>query len=206
MLYNILHYHYYNFNLFLSFLFLKQDKNINIYLFGKKLDIWNPYYNIKLLSNDGKNIIKITNLNYNRDKKDELIDCFNIEGNEYNGILFNEKFIDGINNNTNINIEEVKEKDYLNGVLFYKDNVLINRMNQISIGDINFFIKKLMNINDNNEINYKINKNIFKRNGYIQLPENYYELQFNNMEIKDQALLEFIYYKLKSLLQKIQKN
>ena len=79
-------------------------------------------------------------------------------------------------------------------------------MNQISIGDINFFIKKLMNINDNNEINYKINKNIFKRNGYIQLPENYYELQFNNMEIKDQALLGFIYYKLKSLLQKIQKN
>ena len=196
----------FSFKKYLSFLFLKPDKNINIYLFGKKLDIWNPYYNIKLLSNDGKNIIKITNLNYNSDKKDELIDCFNIEGNEYNGILFNEKFIDGMNNNTNINIEEIKEKDYLNGVLFYKDNVLINRMNQISIGDINFFIKKLMNINDNNEINYKINKNIFKRNGYIQLPENYYELQFNNMEIKDQALLGFIYYKLKSLLQKIQKN
>ena len=79
-------------------------------------------------------------------------------------------------------------------------------MNQLSFGDINFFIKKMININDDNEIEGKINKNIFKRNGYIELPNNSYELQFNNMEIKDQALFGFIYYKLKMLLQKIQKN
>ena len=196
----------FSFKKYLKFFFLKCDKKLNIFLFGKKLDIDNPYYNIKSLANDGNNIIKLTNLNYKSDKENEVIDCFDIEGNEYKGILFDEKFIDGINNNTNITIEEIKEKDYLNGVLFYKDNILINRMNQLSFGDINFFIKKMININDDNEIEGKINKNIFKRNGYIELPNNSYELQFNNMEIKDQALFGFIYYKLKMLLQKIQKN
>ena len=191
---------------YLKFLFLKPDKNINIYLFQKKLDIENPYYNIKSLVNDGENVTKITNLKYNSDKEKEIIDCFDIEGTEYKGILFNEKFIDGINNNTNAFIEEIKEKNYFNGVLLYKDNILINRLNQLSFGDINFFIKKSMNINNEDEIDFKINKNIFKRNGYIELPNNCYELQFNNMEFKDQALLGFIHYKIKMLLEKIQKN
>ena len=182
-------------------------KKKEIYLFGNKLDRDNPYYNIKLLSNDGKNIAKIINLNYVSDKEnDKTIDCFDVEGSEYNGILFNEKFLDSINNSTNIAMDEIKEKDYLNGVLFYKDNILVSRMNQSFLGDINFFVKKLMKINDDNEIENKIYKNIFKRNGYIQLPDNCYEVQFNKLEIKDQALFGFIYYKLKMLLQKIQKN
>ena len=191
---------------YLKFLFLKPDKNINIYLFQKKLDMENPYNNIKSIVNDGENVAKIANLKYSSDKVNETIDCFDIEGGEYTGILFNEKFIDSINNNTNIFIEEIKEKNYFNGVLLYKDNVLINRMNQLTFGDINFFIKKTMNLNSDDEIEYKINKNIFKRNGFVQLPNNCYELQFNNMEFKDQALLGFIYYKIKMLLQKIQKN
>ena len=192
---------------YLKFLFLKSDTKINIYLFGNKLDRDNPYYNIKLLSNDGKNIAKIINLNYVSDKEnDKTIDCFDVEGSEYNGILFNDKVLDNINNSTNIAMDEIKEKDYLNGVLFYKDNILVSRMNQSFLGDINFFVKKLMKINDDNEIGDKIITNIFKKNGYIQLPENCYEVQFNKLEIKDQALFGFIYYKLKMLLQKIQKN
>ena len=192
---------------YLKFLFLKHDTNINIYLFGNKLDLENPYYNIKQMVNDGENYIKITNLNYVDNNENKIIDCFDIEGSEYNGILFNEKFIDEINNNTNIKIEEIKEKDYLNGVLFYKDNILISRMNQFFLGDINFFVKKLMKINDDNiECDKNVRKNLLKRNGYIQLPDNCYEVQFNNLEIKDQALYRFIYYKIKILLQKIQKN
>ena len=54
----------------------------------------------------------------------EIIDCFNIEGSEYKGILFNNKFIDGIINDNSIGIEEIKEKDYLNGILLYKDNLI----------------------------------------------------------------------------------
>ena len=190
---------------YLKFLFLKPDTNINIYLFGNKLDLENPYYNIKQMVTDGGNYIKITNLNYVDNNENKIIDCFDIEGSEYNGILFNEKFIDGINNNTNIKIEEIKEKDYLNGVLFYKDNILISRMNQFFLGDINFFVKKLMKINDDIECDKNVRKNLLKRNGYIQLPDNCYEVQFNNLEIKDQALYGFIYYKIKMLLQKMQK-
>ena len=191
---------------YLKFLFLKNDTNINIYLFGSKLDLDNPYYNIKSMVNDGENYVKITNLNYVDNSENKIIDCFDLEGSEYNGILFNEKFIDGINNNTNIKIEEIKEKDYLNGVLFYKDNILLSRMNQFFLGDISFFVKKIMKINDDIETDKNVIKNILKRNGYIQLPDNCYEVQFNNLEIKDQALYGFIYYKIKMLLQKIQKN
>jgi hypothetical protein len=46
---------------------------------------------------------------------------------------------------------------------------------------------------------------MFKKNGYIELPSNGYELTFNGCEIKDQALFGFFYNKVKALLQKIQK-
>ena len=194
----------FSFQKYLKFLFLKPNNKINIFLFGKKLDIENPYYTIKTMADTGKNLIQLINLNYNSDNnKEEIIDCFNIEGSEYKGILFNNNFIDGIINDNSIGIEEIKEKDYLNGILLYKDNCLICRMNQLCIGDMNYFIKKMINIDDNEIIN---DKNIFKKNGYIEFPENGYELQFNNMEIKDQALLGFIYNKIKVLLQKINKN
>ena len=45
----------------------------------------------------------------------------------------------------------------------------------------------------------------FKKNGYIELPSNGYELMFNGCEIKDQALFGYFYNKIKALLQKIQK-
>ena len=199
---------------YLSFLYLKHNKHTNIFIFGKKIEIENPYYNIKLMSHSGKNIEQITNLIYSKEVKNEnnIIDSFNIEGTDYNGILFNEKFIDSISSNSSIGIEEIKEKDYLNGILLYKDNILVSRLNQSFLGDITFFIKKMMNINKTickNENKYNkcnnLNKKIFKRNGYLQLPSAGYELMFNNMEIKDQALFGFIYNKIKILIKKLQK-
>ena len=201
---------------YLSFLYLKHNKHINIFIFRKKIEIENPYYNIKLMSHSGKNIEQITNLIYSKEVKNEnnIIDSFNIEGTDYNGILFNEKFIDSISSNSSLDIEEIKEKDYLNGILLYKDNILVSRLNQPFLGDMTFFIEKMMNINNikcNNENKNKfnefnnLNKKIFKRNGYLQLPSTGYELLFNNMEIKDQALLGFIYNKIKILLKKLQK-
>jgi hypothetical protein len=201
---------------YLSFLYLKHNKHTNIFIFGKKIEIENPYYNIKLMSYSGNNMEQITNLIYSKEDKNEnkkdIIDSFNIEGSDYNGILFNEKFIDSISSDSSIGIEEIKEKDYLNGILLYKDNILVSRLNQSFLGDITFFIKKMMNINKTickNENKYNkcnnLNKKIFKRNGYLQLPIAGYELMFNNMEIKDQALFGFIYNKIKILLKKLQK-
>ena len=210
----------FSFKKYLNFLYLKPNANCNIFLYGKKVDIDNPYYNIKLMSSSGVGVRKINNLNYSPEKNGKDlekcdINCFNIEGTDYNGILFNENFIDSISSNTNIGIEDIKEKDYLNGILLYKDNILINRLNQTFLGDISFFIRKMMNINDkiykngenseSSENNF-MKRKIFKKFGYIELPENGYELTFNNMEIKDQALFGFIYNKIKILLQQIQKN
>jgi hypothetical protein len=211
----------FSFKKYMSFMLLKPCRSINILLFGKKIDCENPYYNIKLMSKEGNNIKKLPYLNYADDggnDKDEKIDCFNIEGSEYKGILFNENFIDSITSNTNIGIDDIKEKDYLNGILLYKDNILIRRLNQPFFGEINFFIKKMVSINDKlyktNENDFyniipdtknNICKNIFKKNGYIELPSIGFELTFNNMEIKDQALFGYIYNKIKILIQNINK-
>jgi hypothetical protein len=210
----------FSFRKYMNFLYLKPNTHVDIYLYGKKIDTDNPYYNIKIMSNSGASMQKINNLNYSKEKDGDkgektIINCFNIEGSDYNGILFNEDFIDSISSNINIGIEDIKEKDYLNGILLYKNNILISRLNQTFLGDISLFVKKMMNINDKlykNGKNMKCDDNnymkrkIFKKFGYIELPDNGYELTFNNMEIKDQALFGFIYNKIKNLLRQIQKN
>ena len=204
---------------YLNFFILKPYKDVNIYISEKKFEWENPYYNIKLLSSLGNNIKKLNSINYFISEENEKIDCLNIDGNDYNGILFNEKFIDSITSNTNIGVEDIKEKDYLNGILIYKDNILITRLNQQNFGNLDYFIKKMINLSEketffDNDIfgqnfNERNNNNfcrkIFKKNGYIELPSNGYEIMFNGCEIKDQALFGFFYNKIKALLQKIEK-
>jgi len=201
---------------------LKPLKDVSIFISEKKIDLENPYYNIKLLASLGNNIKKLNSINYFVYDEKEKIDCLNIDGMDYEGILFNENFIDSITSNTNIGVEDIKEKDYLNGILIYKENILITRLNQHNFGDLNFFIKKMMNLSNKEENDFSNNNNIFeqnfvyknsnnilrkifKKNGYIELPSNGYELMFNGCEIKDQALFGFFYNKVKALLQKIQK-
>ena len=207
---------------YLSFMVLKPLKDVSIFISEKKIDLENPYYNIKLLASLGNNIKKLNSINYFINDEKDKIDCLNIEGMDYEGILFNENFIDSITSNTNIGVEDIKEKDYLNGILIYKENILITRLNQHNFGDLNFFIKKMMNLSNKEENDFSNNNNIFeqnfiyknsnnilrkifKKNGYIELPSNGYELMFNGCEIKDQALFGFFYNKVKALLQKIQK-
>ena len=206
---------------YLSFMVLKPLKDVCIFISEKKIDLENPYYNIKLLASLGNNIKKLNSINYFVNDEKEKIDCLNIDGMDYEGILFNENFIDSITSNTNIGVEDIKEKDYLNGILIYKENILITRLNQHNFGDLNFFIKKMMNLSNKEENDFSTNnifeqnfiyknsnnilRKIFKKNGYIELPSNGYELMFNGCEIKDQALFGFFYNKVKALLQKIQK-
>ena len=207
---------------YLSFMVLKPLKDVCIFISEKKIDLENPYYNIKLLASLGNNIKKLNSINYFINDEKDKIDCLNIDGMDYEGILFNENFIDSITSNTNIGVEDIKEKDYLNGILIYKENILITRLNQHNFGDLNFFIKKMMNLSNKEENDFSNNNNIFeqnfiyknsnnilrkifKKNGYIELPSNGYELMFNGCEIKDQALFGFFYNKVKALLQKIEK-
>jgi len=207
---------------YLCFMILKPLKDVNIFISEEKINIDNPYYNIKLLSSLGNNVKKLNSINYFISDEKDKIDCINIDGTDYEGILFNENFIDSITSNTNIGVEDIKEKDYLNGILIYKENILITRLNQQNFGDLNFFIKKMMNLSNKEENDLNNNSNIFeqnfiyknsnntlrkmfKKNGYIELPSNGYELTFNGCEIKDQALFGFFYNKVKALLQKIQK-
>ena len=99
---------------YLSFMVLKPLKDVSIFISEKKIDLENPYYNIKLLASLGNNIKKLNSINYFINDEKDKIDCLNIDGMDYEGILFNENFIDSITSNTNIGVEDIKEKDYLN--------------------------------------------------------------------------------------------
>ena len=149
---------------YLSFMVLKPLKDVCIFISEKKIDLENPYYNIKLLASLGNNIKKLNSINYFVNDEKEKIDCLNIDGMDYEGILFNENFIDSITSNTNIGVEDIKEKDYLNGILIYKENILITRLNQHNFGDLNFFIKKMMNLSNKEENDFSNNNNIFEQN------------------------------------------
>ena len=180
---------------YLNFIQLKHSKEVKIFIEGEEKKLENPYYNIFLMSGiNNNNLKKIAYLKYEGGDK---IDCFNICGEDYKGILFNEKFLNGITENTNFAVEDIKEKDYFNGILLYKENYLICRIGQSTFGDLSFFIKKFLN--------GKKGKDIFKINGYIQLPNKGYDLMFNNKEIKDLALFGFLYNKIKGLTSKINK-
>ena len=149
---------------YLSFMVLKPLKDVCIFISEKKIDLENPYYNIKLLASLGNNIKKLNSINYFINDEKDKIDCLNIDGMDYEGILFNENFIDSITSNTNIGVEDIKEKDYLNGILIYKENILITRLNQHNFGDLNFFIKKMMNLSNKEENDFSNNNNIFEQN------------------------------------------
>ena len=180
---------------YLNFIQLKHSKEIKIYIENEEKKLENPYYNILLLSEiNNNNLKKISYLKFDGEEK---FDCFNINGEDYKGILFNEKFVNGITENTNRDVEDIKEKDYFNGILLYKENYLICRIGQSTFGDLSFFIKKFLN--------GKKGREIFKINGYIQLPDKKYDLLFNNKEIKDLALFGFLYNKIKNLTSKINK-
>ena len=47
---------------------------------------------------------------------------------------------------------------------------------------------------------------LFKVNGYIELPEQGFDLMFNGKEIKDLAVFGFLFTKVKSLIKQINKN
>ena len=180
---------------YLNFIQLKHSKEIKIYIENEEKKLENPYYNILLLSEINNNNLK--KISYLKFDGEENFDCFNINGEDYKGILFNEKFVNGITENTNRDVEDIKEKDYFNGILLYKENYLICRIGQSTFGDLSFFIKKFLN--------GKKGRDIFKINGYIQLPDKKYDLLFNNKEIKDLALFGFLYNKIKNLTSKINK-
>ena len=76
--------------------------------------------------------------------KNDKIDCLYIGGEQYKGILFNSHFIDSVSKDSNSDVEDIKSKDYFNGVLLYRGNTLISRIDQSKFGDLAYFIKKMI--------------------------------------------------------------
>jgi hypothetical protein len=175
---------------YLNFLFLKHPSHTKIHLFNTKLTLQNPYYDIKKLSTNNSECKHITKLKYDDNNK---VNCFNIEGENYKGIMFNKEYVMQLGNELISDTEDIKDCErFFNGVLVYKENVLVMRIGQNKLGEMAYFIKKA-----------NCNKMFFGVNGYVQLMDREYELMFNKKEIKNLAVFGFLYVKIKILMKQI---
>ena len=180
---------------YLNFIQIKHI-NAKIYIFGKELNLNNLYQDVFLSASLSNDLIKIKNLKNEIDEN--KTNCIYIEGEEYKGILFNEEFLNSLGQNPIYNVDDLLDKDnYFNGILIYRENDLICRVDQSNFGDLSYFINKF--------IKGKKKSKLFRVNGYIQLPIRGYELMFNNKEIKDLSLYGYLYKKIKTLVKKIKK-
>lgn len=181
---------------YLNFLQLNMNKNVSFYINKEKFVPVNLYYQLHLAGKTANEVTKIAYLKYQKENENEKIDCFYIGGEQYKGILFNSHFIDSVSKDSNSDVEDIKSKDYFNGVLLYRGNTLISRIDQSKFGDLAYFVKKMIKGKDK----------LFKVNGYIELPEQGFDLMFNGKEIKDLAVFGFLFTKVKSLIKQINKN
>ena len=180
---------------YLNFIQIKHI-NAKIYIFGKELILKNLYQDIFLSASLSNDLIKIKNLKTEFDEN--KTNCIYIEGEEYKGILFNEEFLNSLGQNPIYNVDDLLDKDdYFNGILIYRENDLICRIDQNNFGDLSYFINKF--------VKGKNKSKLFRVNGYIQLPIRGYELMFNNKEIKDLSLYGYLYKKIKTLVKKKKK-
>ena len=180
---------------YLKFIQLKKI-NAKIYIFGKELILNNLYQEVFFSASLSNDLIKIKNLKNEVDEN--KTNCILIEGEEYKGILFNEEFLNSLGQNPINNVDDLLDKDdYFNGILIYRENDLICRIDQTNFGDLSYFINKFLK--------GKKKSKLFRVNGFIQLPIRGYELMFNNKEIKDLSLYVYLYKKIKTLVKKIKK-
>lgn len=146
---------------YLKFLFLK-NRSINISVLGQKVDIKNPLLSIMNLSKTmpGVGAVKIAN---NLRCDDTPADCICIEGEIYKGILFNHSYFASLANICNFE-NSFNEKEIFNGILLYRDNRLVCRLDQDKLGDICYFVRKFEDYEADSD------KSFFAVSGYIELP------------------------------------
>jgi hypothetical protein len=182
-----------SFRIYLKFLFLQRNEDVNFYLLGKKVDLINPYLGIYNTCKDNNNneIFKLRHsLKLEKETNGVLID------NNYKGVLFNEKFLKKIIIESSYDNCIVNSNSIHNGVILYCNNRLISRLDQMKFGEICFFLKKFEKMqklkntkkdyndnNNNNEYDKDIERdfhlNIFPINGFIELPKDTYEILNN---------------------------
>lgn len=176
-----------SFSNYLKFLFLRQNEEINFFLFGKKIQLINPLYCLFNISKRQPDVLKIKqNLKATDDKKKE--DSILIDNEIYRGILFNEKFLSDIRKES-IYENFILQYDCIsNGILFYSNNRLISRLDQNRLGEVCYFVKKMIKLQKNNfkmiknHLEEDINeiKNQNRNDKTIEMPINKNEEKFFN--------------------------
>ena len=158
---------------YLKYFYLTPVGNANVFLFNEKVKLYNPYYLVRNNISDIESVEKIWELKVNKDeneqiKKSEAIIC---DGEIYKGFIFNCSFIEKMLNNENFS-KIATEQELNNGLLIYIDNKLVCRNEQSKLGDIYFFVEKIEKAKG---------KSLFAALGYLEIPNNLYELLPNKM-------------------------
>lgn len=195
-----------SFKIYLKYLFLQRNEEVNIFLLGKKVDLINPYLGVYNTCRENNEVIKLKH-SLKLDKETDGVFVDNL----YKGILFNEKFLRKIQMESSYENCVVNSNCVNNGILLYCNNRLISRLDQMKFGEICFFLKKFEKLqklknkkkfgkmlnesdfNDNKEIEKDFHLDIFPISGFIELPKDTYETLNNKTVI---ILIVFLTFKL----------
>jgi len=159
---------------YVKFLFLKHPKK-NLYLYGRKVSLINPLLTVYNIS---KNVPEAVKIGFNLKTDIKSSDCMFIDGEIYKGILMNENYFETLSKSNNFNFETTfEEKDIFNGILLYRNNRIVCRLEQNKLGDISFFIRKYEKLSKKENFE----QNFFPVSGYIEMPSSCYELLYNKM-------------------------
>jgi hypothetical protein len=159
---------------YIKFIFLKHV-NKNLFLYGRKVSLINPLLSVYNIS---KNVPEAVKIGFNLKTEIKKSDCMLIDGEIYKGILMNENYFESLSKTYNFNFDtSYEEKEIFNGVLLYRNNRLVSRLEQNKLGDISFFIRKYEKLT----LKENFEQFFFPVSGYIELPTSCYELLYNKM-------------------------
>jgi hypothetical protein len=139
---------------YIKFLYLSEP-NIDISILGRKVDMTNPYMDIFMQGKES--VIQKVNSSLKISNNDS--DIVIIDNDIYKGVLFNKKYFE----------DKGLDMNSFNGILLYKENRLISRLDQSKLGDIAFFVKKFIKHDDLGKV--------FSFSGFVEISG--YELLYN---------------------------
>lgn len=189
---------------YLSYMSIDNHSEAKVLIFNKEIDINNPYRKLKLYSKQISSI-KCKEVSKLAVTIDQKIDCVCIENNnEFRGFLISLCLIENNKElNEKIEMNECNFPEYNNGILIYKNNVLVRRLNQNKFGDGLYHCKSKPDKNNNNNNKTNSNKRLNSLVGYIDISNAKYELLPNKIEFKNNAMFSNLYSKLLNLTTQI---
>ena len=174
---------------YIKYYFLNSNENLSINLMGEKISTQNSLSIVKNVSVE-RDIKESINLRYSNTEDKNNLNAIKVQGNNYNGIIFNNEYLSELMK-SEIASHEFDSSKFNNGILIYKDNTLVSRYGQKNLGDYLYYYD---NLTDNQNIN-----------GFVEVTNNQIALLPNRLDFAEMFIKGIIYSGINNLITYIKK-